>query len=516
MKIFKNKVFSNLFWNISSKVLLVVIKFFTIPILITEYTDSGYGLIILATSIFLYLRIMEMGAPMGIVKYTAEWLATKNFETINKVTSSYFIIYLVVGLLNFGILFLLAEFGQTYFFKNLTLDEWETFKTLLIIAAFSSIFSYISSLFTQLLTGAEDIAWLSRIDVAKKILEVILIIAIVLFPGKIQLINYYLIIQIIHYLFLPIIIFRWNKYNSVINSLFGGWHFRSFLTVFKYGIGVFLIEIFRVSFFQLRPFVFQMRSLSENITQIIGYYGVILSLSMIINLITGSLMTVLVPALSRYAVEENNIKLRNHKINQYARQLNFVFLLPLSILIIISPYLLKLYLGDDYVFLSLYLNTWLIFSALVLVTTVYTSAVFSIGKIRSFFWITCCNSIICLAFIWFTTPMLSLWAIVLGTVLYYTIRFFLFVFYISPFIIKIKTNSFLNTIYPSLITSAFVIIINYLFLTNCCKSLNAFEVLALGLITGTMSYISFYIIVFRRSNEVKKIKQMVKTNFKFQ
>jgi len=515
LKIFKNKVFSNLFWNISSKVLLVIIKFFTIPILITEYTDSGYGLIILATSIFLYLRIIEMGAPMGIVKYTAEWLANKDYDTINKVSSSYFIIYIAIGLLNFTILYLLAEYGQLYFFSNLSQDEWITFKVLLLIAAFSSIFSYVSSLFNQLLTGAEDIAWLSRIDVAKKILEVILILAIVLFPGKIQLVNYYLIIQIINYLFLPIIIFRWNKYNSIINSLFDGWHFKSFLPVFKYGVGVFLIEIFRVSFLQLRPFVFQFRSLNENVTQMIGYYGVILSISMIINLIAGSLMTVLVPALSRYAVKENDIKLRNHKINQYTKQLNFIFLLPLTLLIIISPYLLKLYLGDNYVFLTSYLKVWLIFSALALVTTVYTSSVFSIGKIRSFFWITCCSSIISLAFIWFTTPLLSLWAIVLGTVLYRIIRFFSFAFYISPYVIKIKTSSLFKTIYPSLVTSAFVIIINYLFLINCCKFLNTFEVLTIGLITGTLSYISFYIIVFRNSTEVKKIKQMVKTNFKF-
>jgi len=490
--LFKNRIYKNLIWNLLTKALIIVFKFITIPVLIAEFTDSGYGLLILATSILVYLKILEMGTPLGVIKFVAEWLTKRDFDSIHKVSSSYFLIYFVIGSINLALFLLLAYFGRSIFFENLSNTDWQVFQVLLIIAAFSSFISYFLSLFKQLLTGAEEIAWLSKIDLLKKGLELFIIAFIIVFPDRLSLTNYYLFIQLANIIALPLMINKWSKRTSIKKSLFSGWYGQYFLPVFKYGLGIFAIEIFRVTFFQLRPIILQMRSLGENVAELVGHFGVLLTITSIINIAAGSLMTVLVPAFSRILTEKHDTEQRNSIFNSYTKKFTAVFLLPISIVIVIAPEFLEVYLGKNYIFLSPYLRIWLFFSCFNLVTSIYTSAIFAIGKIKQFFWFIFINSIISILIIWTLTPSMDLWAAVVGTSFFFFFKFMFFIIYFTPKILDLRIKGLLRSITPAITASIITMIGGILFVLNIPQIENPYIIILLT----TSFLVVFYVLIY--------------------
>ncbi len=445
------------------------------------------------------MRILERGTPMGVIKFVAEWLVKNDYNSIHKVGSSYFIIYFTIACLNSLLFVLLAFYGRGVFFSNLTSGEWQIFQNLLFIAAFASFFSYFTSLFKQLLTGAEEIAWLSKIDLLRKGLELFLILYIIAFPGSLSLIRYYLILQIFALLPLPLMVLKWGTRTSVLMTLFSGWHGRYFLPVLKYGLGIFAIEIFRVSFLQLRPVILQMRVVGEDAAQLVGYFGILLTITSIMNIAAGSLMTVLVPAFSRILTGDFPVSQRNLMFTSYTQKFTSVFLLPVSILIVVAPEFLHVYLGSDYVFLASYLQFWLIFSCLNIITTIYTSAIFAIGEIKQFFWFTFSNSLISTAIIWFLTPSLGLWAAVIGTSVYFLLKFFFFLLHFTPRILNLRMKDFLASISPATITAAIIILGGLLFTPYISRMDNLYLQILLVAILLTIAYVIFYFVFFIRN-----------------
>jgi O-antigen/teichoic acid export membrane protein len=288
-------------------------------------------------------------------------------------------------------------------------------------------------------------------------------------------------------------IFKWSRRTSIKKSLFSGWYGAYFISVFKYGLGIFAIEIFRVSFFQLRPIILQMRSLEANVAELVGHFGVLLTITSIINIAAGSLMTVLVPAFSRILTVEHSNHQRNAIFNSYTKKFTTIFLLPISIVIVIAPEFLEAYLGKDYTFLSPYLRIWLFFSCFNLVTSIYTSAIFAIGRIKQFFWFIFTNSIISTLIIWFLTPSLGLWAAVAGTSFFFFCKFLFFITYFTPKILDLRIKGILKSITPAIATSILTMIGGILFALNIPQINNPYFII---LITTSILIIIYGLIYF--------------------
>lgn len=459
---------------------------------------------------------MEMGTPMGVIKFIAEWIAKNDFDSIHKVSSSYFLIYLLIGSINFLTFLALALFGKDLFFQNLTDANWQTFQKMLLIASAASFLSYFSSLFRQLLTGAENIAWLARIDLLKKGMELTLITFIFLFPGLVSLIYYYLILQIINYSTFPLLIMKWGKKTSIKNTLFSGWYGKYFIPVFKYGMGIFAIEIFRVSYLQLRPVILQMRSSVDNVAELVGNFGVLLTITSIMNIAAGSLMTVLVPAFARLLTGEKSIDLRNKRLISYTKKFTILFLLPVSILIVVSPNFMKVYLGEGHVFLAPFLRFWLFFSCFNLITTIYTAAIFAIGQIKHFFWFTLSNSIVSTYVIWLLAPEFGLWAAVIGTSSYFLLKFTFFFFYYAPNILKMRHNEFISSILPALITGSVTILVGLLLHEHITIFKNNYIIIILATCILSAIYFLFYFLFFIKQKKQFILSAKMKISNRFQ
>ena len=78
------KVVSGVIWTMAVNVVNAVYGFISVPILIDYFGKAEYGLIGLAMSINVYLRLLDMGFNSTNVRFFSAWLAEKKYEKVHK------------------------------------------------------------------------------------------------------------------------------------------------------------------------------------------------------------------------------------------------------------------------------------------------------------------------------------------------------------------------------------------------------------------------------------------------
>ena len=72
-----NKVVSGVFWSTIVNVVNGIYGFISVPMLIDYFGKSEYGLIGLAMSINVYLRLMDMGFNSTNLRFFSNWLTDR-------------------------------------------------------------------------------------------------------------------------------------------------------------------------------------------------------------------------------------------------------------------------------------------------------------------------------------------------------------------------------------------------------------------------------------------------------
>ena len=76
-------LFSNSFWSIFSKLTNSLIQLISLPVLISVFGKSNYGLIVIAMSLNSFIAIIQLGLPTGLPKFVAEWLTRKEDQALS-------------------------------------------------------------------------------------------------------------------------------------------------------------------------------------------------------------------------------------------------------------------------------------------------------------------------------------------------------------------------------------------------------------------------------------------------
>ena len=74
----ERKIASGVFWTTLVNIVNGVYGFISVPILLACYGKSDYGLIALAMSVNVYLRLMDLGFNSTNVRFFSNWLAKKD------------------------------------------------------------------------------------------------------------------------------------------------------------------------------------------------------------------------------------------------------------------------------------------------------------------------------------------------------------------------------------------------------------------------------------------------------
>ena len=78
------KIVSGVLWSTLFNIVNAVYSFVAVPILIGYFGKSQYGLIGLAMSINVYMRLMDMGFNSTNVRFFSTWLAEHNLDKVRK------------------------------------------------------------------------------------------------------------------------------------------------------------------------------------------------------------------------------------------------------------------------------------------------------------------------------------------------------------------------------------------------------------------------------------------------
>ena len=254
------KIVSGVVWSTIVNIVNAVYGFIAVPILISHFGKSEYGLIGLAMSVNVYMNLMDMGFNSTNVRFYSTWLAEKKHDRLKKGFQTSLSFYGIIGLLNALIMILVALFASSIF--NVTEEQNAVLQHLMYILAATAFCHWFSSCFDQLIKATENIAWLQKITLATKVLMIIVLAATVIFNLSIEL--YFALTMLAQMAIVPMSISKIKKLTPFL-SFVPTWDAQSFKEMLPYCMNIFSFSLFQFSFYNLRPVFLGMQGTIESV-----------------------------------------------------------------------------------------------------------------------------------------------------------------------------------------------------------------------------------------------------------
>lgn len=369
------KYVSNSFaWGVCAKFLDAGLKFLTIPLLLGYFGKENYGLLTLAIATNAYMQLLNMGMNTGAVKFFSQWIETKNYELIDRVSRTNLSFYLGIGLINSIVLLSLSFWGQSVF--KVTPEQFISFQYLLRILAGFSILNWIIFVFNQLLIADERIGFTQQMLSIRSILSLLLVGATILL--KLSIVHYFILNLFVSSIVIFPYYYRCKKSN-LIKSMIPAFYWKDFSVILKYSLAIFAMGLFQFTATQSRPLILGM--FSDQGVGILTEYRVIEVFPIFIISIGGMLISILLPKTSR-AIQSNNrtsIEKMAYEGTKYTSILVSFLCFPI---ILNATDLITLYVGEEYSHLGQWLALWVFSLTLYLHNSPVASLVLATGKTK--------------------------------------------------------------------------------------------------------------------------------------
>lgn len=447
--------FANSFiWGVIAKLLDAIIKFITIPLLLVYFGKDNYGLLTLAIATNAYMSLLDMGMNTGSVKFFSQWIATGNYDMLNRVSRTNLTFYLILGCIN-SFLLVVLSLSAGYVF-NISEGQIRIFQSLLLILAAISLINWMTFVFTQLLTADEKIKNVQQILSIKSIL--LLGVAFITIYLKLSLVQYFIFyLSVNSLIIIPYYIIC--KKRKLIKTLLPAFYWKDFSVIFKYSLAIFAMGLFQFTATQSRPLVLGIFS-SEGVS-ILAEYRIIEVFPIFIISIGGMLISIFLPKASKYILNKNKEATENfaYKGTLYTSILVSLLCFPIML---VSRELIILYVGESYQNLYIWLSLWVFTLTLYLHNSPVSSLVLATGKTRMLVYssaIACVISIILNAIL---CPYLGVGSAVIGYLVYIFIQMSYYYFYFNNKVLGLNSFRVLKSfIIPTLfgIISTFIIFV---------------------------------------------------------
>ena len=154
--------FSSFFWSTLSRILNAIFGFVSVPLLLGYFGKAEYGLLSIATACNGYMHLMDLGMNTGAIKFFAQWEAEGKRDMVYKVSRTNTTFYLIISVINIIGLFALAFWGENLF--SVTHEQFATLRYCFLILALFSCISWVTTVYTQLLTADKKIAFTQQVQ----------------------------------------------------------------------------------------------------------------------------------------------------------------------------------------------------------------------------------------------------------------------------------------------------------------------------------------------------------------
>lgn len=415
-------------WTTIVNIVNGVYGFISVPILIAYFGKSDYGLIGLAMSVNVYLRLMDLGFSSTNVRYFSNWLANKEYDNVNGLFKTSLSFYGTLGILNALILLIISFCSDSIF--NVSSEQDLIVKHLLYILSISAFISWYTSCFDQLVKANELVGWTQKMTLLPKCVQIIILILTVTLGFNIEW--YYALTAFSMFLILPLMVRKLKQLCPYI-SFMPSFNKKIFKEVLPYSLNIFSFGIFQFSVVNLRPVFLGIESTPDSITD----YRILDGIVKIVMMLGGAFMGVILPSASK-VVALHNQTAQNQIAYQGTKFISIAICFCCFGMMAVSTEMLTVYVGKDYLYLTFWLDLWLL-ATLGTHNQAISSLILAGSDIRAITYSTIAASIIGLLLTWFLIPIYDVGATVIGYLAYCLIQILFYYLYYWPKVMKIDS-----------------------------------------------------------------------------
>lgn len=154
------------------------------PYMLRMMGQSEYGLYSLVASVIAYLTVLDLGFGNAIVRYTAKFRAEKKTEEQYEMFGMFFLLYLVIGIIAFGIgLGLYFNVGPL-FGDTMTSVELDRARIMMLLLVANLAFTFPMSIWGSIIQAYEDFVFQKSLNIIRIILNTAVMICLLHFGYK--------------------------------------------------------------------------------------------------------------------------------------------------------------------------------------------------------------------------------------------------------------------------------------------------------------------------------------------
>lgn len=154
------------------------------PYMLRMMGQSEYGLYSLVASVIAYLTVLDLGFGNAIVRYTAKFRAEKKTEEQYEMFGMFFLLYLVIGIIAFGIGLGLYFNVDPLFGNTMTAIELDRARIMMLLLVANLAFTFPMSIWGSIIQAYEDFVFQKSLNIFRIILNTAVMICLLHFGYK--------------------------------------------------------------------------------------------------------------------------------------------------------------------------------------------------------------------------------------------------------------------------------------------------------------------------------------------
>lgn len=432
------KVVSGSIAGVASRVTEAIVKFATLPLLISHFGKFDYGLIELVIATNAYVQLLDMGLNVGAVKHFSQWFGEGRYRSIIRVSQSNIVFYSAIGSLNVVVLLLMGSHASSIF--NLQAQQVETVKQLFCITAISAFLNWMMHTVNQLLLASENIAWAHFMGFVRSLTG--FISAWMAGYYGLSLVGYFWLFTILGIVYIPLSLFKVHGINRKIRVwwyLLPSWHWKYFQPVFRYGLAVAVLGILQFSANYLRPVILGMVSPDMGI---LSEYRVLQNIGSLLS-IFGSIFIMSMLPVSSKSLHRESAPIRQTLLVQGTRYVTFFLSFILVVVAVLRSEFLLFYVGSEFQDLAGLVLVMCLTTLLQIHLSPVVSMVYAIGKLRALVLYTSFSAVLSLTALALFGAAHGVAAAIVSFAFYIVLQSFFYYLYYIPRLVKVDARQVL-------------------------------------------------------------------------
>lgn len=432
------KIVKGVVWSTITNVVNAIYGFIAVPLLINYFGKAEYGLIGLAMSVNVYLRLMDMGLNSTNVRFYSTWLSNNNHTKLSKGFQTSLVFYGIIGAINAIVLLFVSLFSSKIF--NVTPEQDIILKHLLYILSFTAFCSWFSSCFDQMIKATENIAWIQKRTLFTKILMIVVLFLTIF--GGLSIEWYYILTSCATLSIVPMSIGKIKKEIPYLR-FYPLWDNATFKEMLPYMMNIFSFSLFQFSFYNLRPVFLGMQGSIESVAD----YRILNGIIGIVTTLGGAFTGVLLPSSARVVANKDQSAFFRMAYDG-TKYISIMICFCCFGMMTVGPEVLTMYVGDSYLYLIPWLNMWLL-CTLGTHNQAISSLILAGSDIRAISYNSAFASIIGLISAWFLIPYYEIGGVCIAFAIYMFIQIIFYYVYYWPRKMNISsTRVFLKSFVP--------------------------------------------------------------------